>query len=491
MNPKAKSKLPQECKDLVKGDKDAEMRCEMIEYSLDDKLKDQKSPHIYKKAYTKFEKSESDYCKEKNITFEYYHEFLVAAKKQGYSPSAIKDYPGPDVAGGQPEKSAESSPFPDSSSTENKKKKPPLSEEKPNVSTSTIRKEEKENAKPLPPCVGENAASPIKEKKKSGSDRDDVENKLNEIMVDLKKQQTSLLDKYSTKIMTDFDTKHRGMDSKLKAMMSTVAAWNRAETQVGDRYKDLSGQLKSFSDQLRIMDERQSELLEIRQDTEPVLRRIKEIENTLDTLMGRFVIIEEINDILKEKSVTLRKTFPPANEEDEVIEHLSEYGLKILDQLTIAARHYARNRESITHAGLDKHRKELEQGRQEERDIGRKEGGRLWLEDLIGKFNDLDGLFESRHPNDQVLTSFLRNKGLSLHEELSRGKSVTITLDNRSKYEHLASFDGTGEYRVIESCFVIEKMPVKLAVLQNCESDTGDINGSAEKTDPEGEKEQG
>ncbi len=184
----------------------------------------------------------------------------------------------------------------------------------------------------------------------------------------------------------------------------------------------------------------------------------KNIPEKLDSVERSFEILEGklglLNENQKATSETDSQEFLPSEDDEGSLVQLSEYCKKALDVLTLAARHHARNQEYTMKS--EKIRKESVE-----------EGENKALKDLIEKFSDLDTLFDSNKPNDKILVSFLRNKGLHRNEKLSKGEEIEINASNRESFELKAEFRGDeGTYTVKQSCFEFKNDIIRRAKLE-------------------------
>ncbi|RLB93180.1 MAG: hypothetical protein DRH26_04510, partial [Deltaproteobacteria bacterium] len=246
---------------------------------------------------------------------------------------------------------------------------------------------------------------------------------------------------------------------KIKAQIRTIQELQRTVSQLpsgGEMRKSYESVLKG----LKNIEEDISEYL-----AADIPKRLKSIEQSFDLMQGKLGTIDEIQETLKDKGVSIRQEFPPSKEDEEDIVQLAKYGQKIFDLLTIAARHYARNREDISRSGQEKHAQELRKTRERAINEGISKGRLELVEDLMNKF-DLDSLFNRESPMDKTLVEFLKSNGLTENEEFLQGKTMEIDEKNRTQFEAKAKFQGSGTFIVKKSCLELGEKIIRKAELE-------------------------
>ncbi len=246
---------------------------------------------------------------------------------------------------------------------------------------------------------------------------------------------------------------------KIKAQIRTIQELQRTVSQLpsgGEMRKSYESVLKG----LKNIEEDISEYL-----AADIPKRLKSIEQSFDLMQGKLGTIDEIQETLKDKGVSIRQEFPPSKEDEEDIVQLAKYGQKIFDLLTIAARHYARNREDISRSGQEKHAQELRKTRERAINEGISKGRLELVEDLMNKF-DLDSLFNRESPMDKILVEFLKSNGLVENEEFLQGKTMEIDEKNRTQFEAKAKFQGSGTFIVKKSCLELGEKIIRKAELE-------------------------
>lgn len=172
-------------------------------------------------------------------------------------------------------------------------------------------------------------------------------------------------------------------------------------------------------------------------DMEERLKNIGESTEMIQSLPGK---IDGITEILSSKGLQIKQEFPAINHDEETLAQLAQYGEKILQQLAIAARWYARKMPEIS-----KHETEIKNLTETHADDltraakdGEARGRKAVVRDLLARYGEnIHDLMESAENEGgrlKVLADFLKNEGVEpiyqLHEERE------ITDDNLMNYEH-------------------------------------------------------
>lgn len=227
----------------------------------------------------------------------------------------------------------------------------------------------------------------------------------------------------------------------------------------------LSKELRSFKNRLEALPDTLDDELNL-------TKRLKGIEKTTDTIQGTLQTLQnqdqsEIKDLLRDKMVNFKKEFPAMNEDEETIVELAKYSEFITEQLSLAARHYARNRQLIE--GIHKERnyfgQQLKDAKAQAHQTGFEEGKTVVIKQLLANYTDVDALFESTNEESRILVTYLKNQGLLKDETLLKGSVIVITDENRQLMEMKASFEGLGQYKVMKPAYKLNEAIYQKAVL--------------------------
>ena len=167
---------------------------------------------------------------------------------------------------------------------------------------------------------------------------------------------------------------------------------------------------------------------------ETSLKTIGESVETMQSLPGK---IDEIHNILTDKGISLKQELPTVNHEEETIVDLAECGEKIFQQLTLAARWYARKLPELNahettmknlHAANDQAKEQAHQN-------GIEEGRKMVIRDLLNRYDEesLDKLLNPADLQLKVLADFLTNAGVEPMYEMHQ--EITLSEKDRLKYE--------------------------------------------------------
>lgn len=172
-------------------------------------------------------------------------------------------------------------------------------------------------------------------------------------------------------------------------------------------------------------------------DMEERLKNIGESTEMIQSLPSK---IDDITEILSAKGLQIKQELPALNHDEETLAHLAQYGEKILQQLAIAARWYARKMPEISKHETEiknlteTHAEELTSAAKD----GEARGRKAVVRDLLARYGEnIHDLMESAENEGgrlKVLADFLKNEGVEpiyqLHAKLE------ITDDDLMNYEH-------------------------------------------------------
>ena len=156
----------------------------------------------------------------------------------------------------------------------------------------------------------------------------------------------------------------------------------------------------------------------------------------LETMSGKVVNlasdIEDVKRVLTDKGLEVRQKFPAANTDEEVICQMAEYGRTILDQLSIAARWYARSKTDIDQASdlRAQAEKEYQRGLDEGKKAGINEGKARVIEELVNRYGDCAKLLlddtDQQNADERlsILADFLHAEGL--HRGHSKDEIIEV-----------------------------------------------------------------
>ncbi|MGA1871393.1 MAG: hypothetical protein ACMUJM_22925 [bacterium] len=243
---------------------------------------------------------------------------------------------------------------------------------------------------------------------------------------------------------------------------------------IPDKIKDIHNEasdIKELSEQFKAIEAiLKNELRpEVAQKLGKIETDIQTIPAKIDNILNMASNIRELCEGFEEKdssSTSNNIGFPPSNEDDELILDLANYGQKIFQQLTIAARHYAQNRndlDAINKIKIDYENK-IKITKEEFFEKGKEEGGKKILENLLSRSQDLDDFFA----HDDILKGSQIN-GLEKDQRFLKGGQVEITPENKPEFEKLAHCESLGKFKVTKSCYTFNGEVIQYAELKAIE----------------------
>ena len=168
--------------------------------------------------------------------------------------------------------------------------------------------------------------------------------------------------------------------------------------------------------------------------------KLKDISNNTEVIQSLRGTMDEISQVLTNKGLQLKQDFPVVNHDEETLADLAECGEKILQQLAIAARWYARKLPELNaHETAIKNLNEAnEKAVNRAREEGEVYGRKAVIKELLGLYDDLHKLMNPSADDAlnqlNVLADFLRNKGVEPIYQLNA--ELEITDADVIKYQH-------------------------------------------------------
>lgn len=205
-------------------------------------------------------------------------------------------------------------------------------------------------------------------------------------------------------------------------------------------------------------------------DLEEKIRVMAETTETMQSLPRK---VDGIAETLTTKGLSLRQEIPSINHDEETIAELAECGEKILQQLTIAARWYARKLPELK--AHDEALKNLstanEKAKEEARKAGYEAGKRAVIKDLLSKYDEKN-LYALLNPSDpavaleqlKILANFLGNQGVEpiydIHQEM------VLREEDRMKYEPNIARFAPGKIVITSPGYTFDSQTIAKATYQ-------------------------
>lgn len=222
------------------------------------------------------------------------------------------------------------------------------------------------------------------------------------------------------------------INSNINQTIKAINEVNKQANSIDLVIKDVSEDVKSIKTITETVN-----IPEIMQDMQTVVGGVKTLTSEVDSI----------------KKIIVKSTKLPQMDEDEiVIAELSDYGSKIFETLSLAARHYAKNRLELNN--LKEAKKNLDNELKKAKEISYKDGleagKKAIIKDIIDKFDDKLVLLESYAAEDNrsvgvvnVLKNILMNNGLASKYEV--GEEIDFNSERIAELEADISIDDLNE----------------------------------------------
>lgn len=170
-----------------------------------------------------------------------------------------------------------------------------------------------------------------------------------------------------------------------------------------------------------------------------IKEKVEEISQSTEVMQSLPKKIDDISAILSDKGLQLKQDFPAVSHDEETLAELAECGEKILQQLAIAARWYARKLPEIN--AHEHALKNLSATKDREKDIaeenGKELGRKAVVKELLARYDDIYKLM-SGNPDGaekrlKILSTFLTNQGVEQIYQVD--EELEITEENLMNFE--------------------------------------------------------
>ena len=253
----------------------------------------------------------------------------------------------------------------------------------------------------------------------------------------------------------DFDITAKSLGERIRQTYDSV---NVARSGV---QKDLEGVKQTISEKMSVAQKNSKDSFNsLTQQLLDVEKRIKYIGESTELIQSLPGKIDDITELLTSRGLQIKQELPALNHDEETLAQLAQFGEKILQQLSIAARWYAR-----VLPELSKHETEIknlnvthEQEKLRAEKDGETRGRKAVVRELLARYGDnVHALMSPAEDADgrlKVLATFLENEGIQpiyqIHAELE------ITDDNLMNYEHNIANLRTGKIVITSPGYVFD-----------------------------------
>ncbi|WP_226536260.1 hypothetical protein [Fictibacillus halophilus] len=196
----------------------------------------------------------------------------------------------------------------------------------------------------------------------------------------------------------------------------------------------------------------------VKRSTRSLRTSVEETKEAMEALQGKANVLDDLKNKLDKVNITTKLN--PFDHEDDVVLELFDQGQEILQQLTLASRHYVAQRKSIKL--LEEENTRLKQEREQIAEVTTKAVEQKVTTNVTHKlitsvaeaFANLDDVY-----TDEKLAgvhALLHKHGLVRSDDLIKGSQLQIDAENRSQLEAYIDFeyDGAGAYTIVQSQFL-------------------------------------
>lgn len=306
------------------------------------------------------------------------------------------------------------------------------------------------------------------------------------------------------------ENNNKGENNKSNRLFNNVKELMGNDRIVKDEIGNLSSKINSIKPEL--MNDIKQELNKIdknlKRNTNNILdnlddinysiRRVKEQQEELcksiELLEGKMKSLDKVDELKEQiekihKSIN-KKNIVVSNLEEEILTNLGQYGEKIVNELTMAARCYAKNKDKIEYIDdeIKKYEKKIIDTREDSRNDGIWQGKRDIISEIINKCDRIDNLYDSENDFEKIIKDMLINNGFERDIELKVENEICVTEENQEEIQEKAHCKDIGKYKVTRSAILLNGKIYKRAELEKIEEDEKKTEEELDKDDSSDQK---
>ncbi|MFI3211258.1 MAG: hypothetical protein R3Y64_09470 [Peptostreptococcaceae bacterium] len=246
-----------------------------------------------------------------------------------------------------------------------------------------------------------------------------------------------------------------------------------------DYFADDFKSIRIISEEVNSLSKRMTSIKKNTDDLELFFSKIDKLEknqtkiiSTLEMFEGKLKLLDNLEGLdekLSNANSSKENNEIATNLDEEILINLGNYGNKIIDELLLAGRVYARNKERIENNDQEKadYENKLIESKSKYKNEGIEQGKEDFIRDFIDKLDGIDTLFESENSIEQIMADTIKNQGFTICEELKKGQAIIINEENEEDYKsRCTNISDLGEYQVIQSAILLDGKIYKEANLE-------------------------
>lgn len=290
-----------------------------------------------------------------------------------------------------------------------------------------------------------------------------IQNEIKRFQENLKREQ----ERHISQLNGFITNNARGLKEKIDDVGNNVT--DNVNNNLDKKFKGINGTLKGINGTLRNLEDSTEQIQTVAAD-------MNTVKNDIETTIGQQVKIkktlDELQAVLTDKNLEMKKKLPASTHDEETIVKLGEYGKVIFEQLLLAARWYALKKEDLE--GIEEERKsfqkQLVNEKNESFNQGKADGKKEVIKDLLEKYDDIVSLMDSQEGEMRVLADYLLNNGLSSIFE--KGEVIDVTEENWKGFENQIEQLQVGKIEITQPGYVFYGEILSKAKCQVCKPET-------------------
>ena len=269
----------------------------------------------------------------------------------------------------------------------------------------------------------------------------EIENIRSDCQIQSRSLETNLINAIA-KIRSDCQVQSQNVAKVVRdiAIQLNENVHDNIDKRVGDAQSQVSQNIGAVVGEVRKVSSRQ---VEYRRSMDERFDRLddnlKNIADNTEVMHSLPSKLDKLGAVLEDKGLRLMQEFPSINQDEQTLKELAECGEKILQQLAIAARWYARKLPELN--ANDERIRQLnvanEQDIEKSREAGIVEGRKQLIKELLHRYGEIHELMEPTEEGAlgrlKTLATFLNNQGVEPIRQVNQ--ELEITADDINGYE--------------------------------------------------------
>lgn len=259
-------------------------------------------------------------------------------------------------------------------------------------------------------------------------------------------------------IEKSYKTQFKKSDSTFQNIKNSISLNHKNEKEIYSELNSIKHEVNKLSKDSKKISKDTDYIESINDAIKRVKQQQEELSETIQLLQGKMKSLDKIEELKQDIQKNInKKEVVVSNLDEDILNNLGKYGNKIIDELTIAARCYAKNKEKLEI--IDEEKNEYENKiintRKEFESKGEKNGKLSIVKEIVDKCDSLDKLYDSENKFEKLIKDILINNGFMRDENFKVGNEISVTEENKNQIQEKFHCEEVGTYKVKKSVILL------------------------------------